>query len=264
MTLDLGWFTAGRGPGSRGMFEKALAAIDDGSLDARIAFVFMHRERGEGEGSDGFMDLAASRGIPVETLSSRRFRDAHGGDFAAHRAEFDAQVLDLLRPYRVDLCVLAGYLLIFSPALTRAYPFVNVHPSLPGGTVGLWQQVVWELIDARATETGAMTFLVTDELDRGPPITYARVPLRGPALDGLWDALGAERSDVLCERDGEDHPLFRAIREAEVRLEPALLTETLKAFARGDIVVRGEAVVDASGRPIEPSDLTAEVQAALG
>ena len=46
MTLRLGWFTAGRGPGSRGMFERALAAIDDGSLDAQIAFVFMQRERG--------------------------------------------------------------------------------------------------------------------------------------------------------------------------------------------------------------------------
>ena len=91
MTLDLGWLTAGRGPGSLGMFEGVLAAIDDGSLDARIAFLFMHRERGEGEASDAFMDLAASRGIPIESLSSARFREEHGGDFATHREEYDAR-----------------------------------------------------------------------------------------------------------------------------------------------------------------------------
>ena len=263
MTLELGWLTAGRGRGSRGMFEGVLAAIDDGSLDARIAFVFMHRERGEGEASDAFMDLASSRGIPVESLSSARFRQEHGGDFAAHRAEYDAQVLELLRPHPADLCVLAGYLLILSPALTHAYRFINLHPSLPGGTVGLWQKIVWELIDNRATETGAMTFLVTDELDKGPPITYARFPIVGPHFDGLRsEAAGRTVEELRAE--GEAQPLFAAIREAGLRREPVLLTETLKALARGDVAVRGERVVGASGAPIEPRDLTAEVEAALG
>ena len=262
MTLELGWFTAGRGPGSRGMFERVLAAIDDGSLDARIPFVFMQRERGEGEGSDGFMDLAASRGIPVVTNSSRRFRDEHGGDFASHRAEYDAQVLERLRAYAPDLCVLAGYLLIFSPVLTHAYPFINLHPSLPGGTVGLWQKVVWELIDARATETGAMTFLVTDELDKGPPVTYTRFPIAGPPFDDLWTQAAGHTVDAL-RAEGEGQPLFKAIREAGLRREPVLLTETLRAFARGDVAVRGEAVVDASGAPRGPQDLTSVVEAAL-
>ena len=255
MTLDLGWLTAGRGPGSRGMFEGVLAAIDDGSLDARIAFLFMHRERGEGEASDAFMDLAASRGIPIESLSSARFREEHGGDFATHREEYDARVLDLLRPHAADLCVMAGYLLILSPALTHAYRFVNLHPALPDGPVGLWQEVIRELIETGAQESGATVLLVTDELDRGPRIAYARFPIVGPPFDAL-------RSDAR-RAGGEAQPLFDAIREAGLRREPVLLTETLKALAGGGLAVRGERIVDASGAPVDARDLTAEVEAAL-
>ena len=256
MTLDLGWLTAGRGPGSLGMFEGVLAAIDDGSLDARIAFLFMHRERGEGEASDAFMDLAASRGIPIESLSSARFREEHGGDFATHREEYDARVLDLLRPHTAELCVMAGYLLILSPALTHAYRFVNLHPALPDGPVGLWQEVIRELIETGAQQSGATVLLVTDELDRGPRIAYARFPIVGPPFDAL-------RSDAL-RAGGEAQPLFDAIREAGLRREPVLLTETLKALAGGGLAVRGERIVDASGAPVDARDLTAKVEAALG
>ncbi len=255
MTLRLGWFTAGRGPGSRGMFERTLAAIDDGSLDASIEFVFMQRERGEGEGSDGFIDLAESRGIPVENHSSLRFRREHGGDFASHREEYDAQVAEIIAPYNVDACVLAGYLLILSPVLIATSTFVNLHPALPDGPVGLWQQVIWKLIDQRATETGNMTLIVTNDLDRGPQLTYDRVPITGDGFDALWDAIGVWTGPELKESAGEDHPLFSAIRAAGVRREPVLLLETLKAMAQGTL--------SAANPPKTPIDLTDPVEAAL-
>ena len=232
------------------MFVRALDAIDDGSLDARIDFVFMQRERGEGEGSDAFMDLATSRGIPVAGLSSQQFRRAHDGGFAAHREEYDAQVLDLLRPYSPGLCVLAGYLLILSPVLTAAYRFVNLHPALPDGPVGLWQKVIWDLIEAQAQETGAMIFQVTDELDRGPVLTYNRVGLRTPVLDRLWPANAERQSE-----ESEDDPLFRAIRSATVAREPFLLVETLKAIADGTLSVESP--------PSAPFDVTERVETAL-
>jgi len=247
VTLRLGWFTAGRGPGSRGMFERALAAIDDGSLDAQIAFVFMQRERGEGEGSDGFMDLAASRGIPVIELSSQRFRREHDGDFAGHRDKYDRQAVELLRQHEADVCVLAGYLLILSPVLIDAYDFVNLHPALPDGPVGLWQKVIWELIDQRADETGNMTLVVTNDLDRGPQLTFDRVPIKGDAFDALWDAPRIAGS--------EEDPLFSAIRTASVRREPVLLVETLRALATGALRV--------DTPPVSPLDLTGDVEAAL-
>ncbi len=64
MTLQLGWFSTARGPGSRGMLVRAMEAMDSGALDARIQFVFSNRERGEGEGSDAYFDLLEARGTP--------------------------------------------------------------------------------------------------------------------------------------------------------------------------------------------------------
>ncbi|MEX2599870.1 MAG: formyltransferase family protein [Dehalococcoidia bacterium] len=245
------------------MFERALAAIDDGSLNARVEFVFMHRERGEGEGSDAFMDLAAQRSIPVESLSSARFREERGGRFSDHREEFDARVLEMLDPYKPDICVLAGYLLILSPLLTNAFPCVNLHPALPDGPVGLWQKVIWGLIETKAEESGVMTFLVTDELDKGPPISYARFSLRGERLDTLWRQADGQPVPALQATQGEQHPLFAAIRAEGVRREPLLLLETLKSIANGEVVIRGGSVLDGTGAPITPYDLTQQVDAAL-
>ena len=256
MTLRLGWFTAGRGSGSRAMFERTLAALDDGTLDATVDFVFMHRERGEGEGSDAFMDLAGARGIPVVTHSARRFREAHGGDFAGHRDDYDAQVRELLAPYAPDLCVLAGYLLILSGPMANAYPFVNMHAALPDGPIGLWQPVIWELIADRAAETGAMVFSVTPELDKGPPVASCRFSLAGPRFDGLWTAIEGVGVDAL--RDiGEKQPLFKAIREEGLRREPLLLVEALSLIA-------GRANLPSPGGSFgDPQDVTAQVDAAL-
>ena len=223
----------------------------------------MHRERSEGEGSDAFMDLAESRGIPVIAHSARAFREAHGGDLASNRDAYDAQVRELLQPYAPDLCVLAGYLLILSEPMVDAYRFVNIHGALPGGPIGLWQTVVWELIEARAEESGAMAFLVTPDLDRGPPIAYCRFSLRGPRFDGLWASAGDAALAQLRERDGEDLPLFRAVRAEGVSREPALLVETLRLIADGDVRLGGGAVTDARGGTAAARDLTARVDAAL-
>jgi phosphoribosylglycinamide formyltransferase-1 len=264
MTLQLGWFSTGRGRGSYGMLERALQAIDSGDLDARLQFVFSNRERGEGEGSDQFFDLVESRGIPLVHHSSPKFRRAHDGKFDAYRQEYDARVLELLADYSPDLCVLAGYLLIFGPELCRSFTHINMHPALPDGPKGLWQSVIWDLIGGRASETGAMVFLVTEEVDEGPPIAFTRFALRGPRFDELWSGLGDTPVSALRERDGEEYPLFQAIRQEGVRREPVLLLETVKGFARGELRIVNGRVLDASGQPALPRDLTAQVEAALG
>ncbi len=263
MTLELAWFTAGRGPGSRAMFEHALQAIDSGHLDARINVVLMQRERGEGEGSDAFIDLVESREIPLEALSARRFREKRGGSFASHRDAYDARVHDRIAPYAPALCVLAGYLLILGEAMTRAYPFVNMHGALPGGPVGLWQRVIWQLMDEQAEESGVMTFLVTPELDRGPPIAYARFGLRGAVFDPLWAELEGQSVEELQATLGEDAPLFRAIRREGLLREPPLLLATLRALASGERTLSDEQVFDRNGQPAPPYDLTAQVNAAI-
>ena len=267
MTLQLGWFSTARGPGSRGMLVSALEAMDSGALDARIQFVFSNRERGEGEGSDAYFDLLEARGIPLVAHSSRKFREAHGGDFASHRTEYDAEVRRLLAPYAPDLAVLAGYMLIMSPELCNALPFINLHPALPGGPRGTWQEVIWRLIDDWAIENGCMVHLVTKEVDQGAPIAFTRFPLRGWRFDPMWMEHGDRTAQDVQAKEGEEYPLFQAIRQEGVVREPHLLLETLKAFARGDIRILDRQVVDTRGGPVGPPvgpiDLTSQVESGL-
>ena len=82
------------------------------------------------------------------------------------------EVLELLGGYGVDVCVLAGYMLVVGSGLCRAWPMLNLHPALPDGPVGSWQEVVWRLIAERAGVTGVMTHLVTEDVDRGPVVSY--------------------------------------------------------------------------------------------
>ena len=263
MTLHLGWFSTGRGPGSYGMLQRVLQAIDAGELDANIQFVFSNRERGEGEGSDRFFDLVESRGIPLANYSFRKFRRDHSGEFDAHRAAYDARVLELLNPYKPDLCVLAGYLLILGPALCRAYTYLNLHPALPDGPKGLWQSVIWELITRQADESGVMVFRVIEEVDEGPPVAFTQFSLRGLRFDALWAQVAGQNTAALQAAQGEDHPLVQAIRQEGLRREPPLLLETIKAFARGELRIQGGEVVGAQGDAISPRDLTEQVEAAL-
>lgn len=263
MTIKLGWFSTGRGEGSRAMLERTLQAIECGELDAHLQFVFSNWERGESEGSDKFFDLVEARGIPLLTYSSRKFRKVHGGDFNKYRSVYDAQILRLVAPYPTDLCVLAGYLLILGPELCIARTFINMHPALPGGPKGLWPSVNWELIEQRASETGAMVFLVVEAVDAGPPIAYTRFSLQGPEFDPLWVEAGKESSVALRDRYNEEFPLFQAIRRETLRREPVLLLESLKAFARNEFRIYKGQLVDADGRVAPAKELTASVELLL-
>ena len=134
--LKLGWFSTGRGSGSRGLLTAALDAIDSGALNAQIEFVFVNRERGQHKGTDRYMDLVEGRGIPLVTLSSQRFRTDNGrAPWSELRGKFDEAVLELLEPYSVDVSVTAGYMLI-APVLCQHFIMVNLHPALPGGPIG--------------------------------------------------------------------------------------------------------------------------------
>ena len=253
MTLSIGWFSAGRGAGSLAMLKHLLRAIESGSIDAEIGFALVHRERGEGEGSDTYIDFLEAHGIPTRTISSKRFREEHAGNFADHRNEFDERLAKIIEPFESDICVLAGYLLIVSPELTRGRTFINLHPSLPGGPIGLWQKVVWDLIEQRANETGAMMFRVTEELDAGPPIAYARTSLTGPGFDSLWQALIDIDKDSTHDEAWKTRaqPLFDAIRRAEISLEPPLVAGTLQLLAN-----EGLSLLASTRCPI---DLTASI-----
>ena len=243
--LRIGWFSTGRGEGSQGLLRFVYPRLAD--IDARIDFVFSNRGPGEAAGSDAYFRLVRQCGLPLITHSSAGFRRRRGGAFDAHRAEYDAEVLERLAGYRPEVCVLAGYMLVAGPSLCRAWPLLNLHPALPGGPAGAWPEVVWQLIRQRASVTGAMTHLATAEVDRGPVVSYVTVPLDTPELAAHWRLLGDQDADEIRARQGEDYALFRLIRAAQYRREPYLLLETLRAISGGEVAVDGGRVTIAGG-----------------
>ncbi|PKB70596.1 MAG: hypothetical protein BZY87_08630 [SAR202 cluster bacterium Io17-Chloro-G6] len=251
--LSIGWFSTGRGEGSRGLLNFVQKRLVETGAGARIDFVFSNRERGEAEGSDRFFKLVDDYGIPLITHSSSAFRKTVGGPFSAHRDEFDQEVMDKLAGRDVDICVLAGYMLIVGGKMCREYPLLNLHPALPDGPTGTWQEVVWSLINSRASETGAMVHLATEEVDRGPVISYVTVPITGPGFDQHWKSLLTEDLRNIKKTQGEDFALFQTIRREQYRREPYLLFETLSAVSDGAVAVRGGQVFDASGAPLSRS-----------
>ena len=129
-------------------------------------------------------------------------------------------------------------MLIVGGAMCRRYPLLNLHPALPDGPTGTWQEVVWRLIETKATQTGAMIHLATEEVDRGPLISYCTAPLTGSEFDVHRQALEQRNLDQVKEEEGEEFALFQLIRQVEYQKEPYLLFETLRAVAEGRLSIR--------------------------
>jgi folate-dependent phosphoribosylglycinamide formyltransferase PurN len=160
--------------------------------------------------------------------------------------------------------MLAGYMLIFTGEMAARHTFLNLHPAAPDGPTGTWQEVTWRLVDARAGHSGVMVHLATEELDRGPPVTYCTYPLRGRTFDDLWAGIGRQTSADLQAAQGEEHPLFREIRRHATSRERLLVIETLRALAEGRVRIEGRRALDGSGAELAGGlDLTRQVDAAV-
>ena len=101
--LNIGWFSSGRGEGSRGLLSFIQARIMDGLLNANIQFVFSNRTRGEFSGSDTFLDLTDRLDIPLFTLSSDDYRLNYKGSRNSRREDYDKEVLQLLSGQMPDV-----------------------------------------------------------------------------------------------------------------------------------------------------------------
>ena len=233
--LNIGWFSSGRGEGSRGLLSFIKARIMDGLLNANIQFVFSNRKRGEFSVSDTFLDLTDRLGIPLFTLSSDDYRLNYRGSRNSRREDYDKEVLQLLSGQMPDVCVLAGYMLILSEGMCSRFPFINLHPALPDGPIGTWQQVIWDLISKRSEQTGSMTHLATSQVDRGPVISYCTNRIVGTPFDEAWADISGKDLERIKDDAGEDLLLFQLIRQSGYAQEPYLIYETLKAVSEGRI-----------------------------
>jgi phosphoribosylglycinamide formyltransferase-1 len=250
MPFLFGWFSTGRDLAARQLLQAVGDKIREGFIPGEIAFVFCDCERGEAEQSDLFLDLAAEMGLKTITFSSRRFKpQLRKKDREQWRTEYHEGVMERIAAHQVDLLVLAGYMLILSPEMCRRYAMINLHPALPKGPTGAWEEVIDELIRERAASTGAMMHLVTPELDRGPVVAYYSFPIQGGAFTPFWKQVPEKRG-----------PLFWLIRREGVRREIPLIILTLKAVAEGRIRITEGKVLDGQGKELAGLVLTEEVE----
>jgi len=149
----------------------------------------------------GGLAKASAKGIPTAVVDHRPFK----GDRAAFEAEL-ARVVDAARP---DILCLAGFMRVLTEGFVSRYEgrMLNIHPSLLPKYRGLHTHA--RALEAGDAEHGCTVHEVTPELDDGPILGQARVPvLPGDTPDSL-------AARVLVE----EHKLYPAV---------------LRRFASGD------------------------------
>jgi phosphoribosylglycinamide formyltransferase-1 len=195
----------------RGSNLKAIAAAADaGALPIRIAAVVSDRA------DAGALDWARARGIPAAVLSPRDFAD---------RGAYGRALGDLVDAHAPQLVVLAGFMRILSDdfVLRFAGRMLNIHPSLLPRYPGLHTHR--RALEAGDREHGASVHFVTPELDGGPVVIQARVPV----LPG----------------DDEDTLASRVLREEHV-----IYPRCVGWFAAGRLALR-DGVVWLDGKPLD-------------
>ncbi len=130
--------------------------------DYRVVAVISNRADAHG------LERAMQRGIPTQVLNH--------ADFAC-RDDYDNALMTLIDGFSPRLVVLAGFMRILTPGFTRHYAghMLNIHPSLLPRFQGL--QTHRRALEAGETEHGASVHFVAEELDGGPVIAQARVPI---------------------------------------------------------------------------------------
>lgn len=198
MTLRLAVLASGSGTNLQALID----AIAAGLLEAEIVGVFSDKSRAFA------LQRAREAGIVTTVVSPKDFPSREAYDTAFFAA------VDAARP---DLIVCAGYMRIISAAEIERRPgrMINLHPSLLPAFKGLHTHQ--QALDAGAAEHGASVHVVTANLDDGPVVAQARVPV---LASDTADSLGARVRAV-------EHPL---------------LVETVRLLAEGRLSLVGGAV----------------------
>ena len=193
--LKVGILISGRGSNMAALIRAAQAT----DYPAEIAFVVSNREDAAG------LETARKAGIPTAVISHRGYLD---------REAFDRDVSATLEKHGVGLVALAGFMRIQSPWFPEHWAGrqINIHPSLLPAFPGL--HVQRQALDAGVRLSGCTVHFVTPDLDAGPIIAQAAVPV-----------LAGDTEETLSAR----------LLRQEHRLYPLVV----RWFAEGRIAVAG-------------------------
>lgn len=142
--------------------QSIIRAIDAGELNADIVAVISNRPDAAG------LQTAAAAGIVTQLINHRDFDS---------REAFDIELAKTIDNYQPDFVILAGFMRILTAEFVRHFAgkLINIHPSLLPKFKGLHTHQ--RAIEAGEQEHGASVHFVTAELDDGPVILQAKVPV---------------------------------------------------------------------------------------
>lgn len=165
--------------------EAVVQACATEGWNARIAAVVSNQPDAAG------LAFARARGIPTAVVDHREH---------ASRESFDAALQQVIDRHAPQLLVLAGFMRILTPGFVNHYAgrLVNVHPSLLPAFTGLWTHR--RAIEAGCKLAGATVHFVTAELDHGPIIAQAVVPVLPGDTEATLAARVLAREHVLYPR----------------------------------------------------------------
>ncbi len=199
---------SGRGSNLQAILDQAAS----GELAVEIAAVISNRPGVHG------LERARRAGVPALELDHKNFAD---------RPEFESALIERIDRHQPDLVILAGFMRVLTAGFTEHYRgrLLNIHPSLLPKFRGLHTHE--RAIAAGETEHGASIHFVTAELDGGPVIAQARVPV-----------LPDDDPDTLAAR----------VLEQEHRLYP----QAIRWFAEGRLRLDGERVLFDGKSQVDP------------
>ncbi len=182
------------------------AVIDSGIESANIAVVVCD--------TPGVLAIERARKhrIPVELVNSRDFES---------REEFERQIVTKIHRYDIELVVLAGFMRILTPYFIGRFKdrIINIHPSLLPSFPGT--NSVIQALDYGVKQTGCSVHFVREEVDVGPIILQAVVPV---------------------DEEDTEETLLEKVHAQEHRILP----EAIRLFCEGKLTLSGRKVLISS------------------
>ena len=165
--LKLGILASGSGSN----FEAIAEAINNQKLNAQIQVMIYNNPEAK------VIFRAEKWGIPSVFLNHREYKT---------REKFDSQIVKTLQEYDVEWVIMAGWMRIVTKILIDAFPnqIINIHPSLLPSFKGI--KAVEQALKAGVKITGCTVHLVDIEVDNGPILMQAAVPI---LLDDIPETL---------------------------------------------------------------------------
>lgn len=159
-------FISGSGTNLQALIE----AVEAGELAAEIVLVVSNRLQAYG------LKRAESAGIPTLYFPLKPYKDA-----GLDRVRYDADLAEQIRAYQPDLIVLAGWMHVLGPAFLDQFSnrVINLHPALPGQFIGVEaiERAYAAYQRGEISESGCMVHYVIPEVDAGPVLATAVVPI---------------------------------------------------------------------------------------